>query len=142
MGHDLANGTHVELVKDQPHKFPKTRAVWAASGKKGLGAEIGPNPGASSTTPDDGEDHCPTRGSPAAPGGSQLDPVHGGRRARHHTTTDADDCDVEEILHAEPMLWLSKAKLLSTEPLAWHYVKWNQDKQCHEPTEAAPLYPM
>ena len=34
---------------------------------------------------------------------------------------------------------LSKAKLLSTEPLAWHYVKWNQDKQCHEPTEAAPL---
>ena len=34
---------------------------------------------------------------------------------------------------------LSKAKLLSTEPLAWRYVKWNQDKQCHEPTEAAPL---
>ena len=34
---------------------------------------------------------------------------------------------------------LSKAKLLSTEPLAWHYVKWNQDKQCHEPAEAAPL---
>ena len=107
VGHDLANGTHVGRRAGQgsASQVPQNQgAVWAASGKKGLGAEIGPNPGASSTTPDDGEDHCPTRGSPAAlGGGSQLDPVHGGRRARHHTTTDADDCDVEEIPHARHM---------------------------------------
>ena len=96
VGHDLTNGTHVGRRAGQgsASQVPQNQgAVWAASGKKGLGAEIGPNPGASSTTPDDGEDHCPTRDSPAAPGGgSQLDPVHGGRRARHHTATDADDC--------------------------------------------------
>ena len=162
VGHDLANGTHVGRRAGQgsASQIPQNQgAVWAASGKKGLGAEIGPNPGASSTTPDDG----------GVGGGSQLDPVHGGRRARHHTTTDADDSDVEEIraqgtckcglrqalmgallmelaarlqklgADAPAQQRLSKAKLLSTEPLAWHYVKWNQDKQCHEPTEAAPL---
>ena len=89
VGHDLTNGTHVGRRAGQgsASQVPQNQgAVWAASGKKGLGAEIGPDPGASSTTPDDGEDHCPTRDSPAAPGGgSQLDPVHGGRRARHHT---------------------------------------------------------
>ena len=144
VGHALTNGTHVGRRAGQrsASQVPQNQgAVWAASGKKGLGAEIGPNPGA----PDDGEDHCPTRDSPAAPGGgSQLDPVHGGRRARHHTATDADDCDVEEIPHARHVglrqalmgallmelvarlqklgadapaqQRLSKAKLLSTEP--------------------------
>ena len=84
VGHDLANGTHVGRRAGQgsASQVPQNQAtIWAASGQKGLGAEIGPNPGAYSTTPDDGEDHRPTRGSPATPGGgSQLDPVHGGRR--------------------------------------------------------------
>ena len=88
---------------------------------------------------------------------TQLDPVHGGRRARHHTTTDADS-DVEKIPHARNMQVRaetsanggstheasgqaaragSRAEALKGQtPLhrAPGYVKWNQDKQCHEPT--------
>ena len=84
-----------ELVKDQPHKFPKTRGQFGLRAAK------------RAWEPRSAPAQVPAQqlqmmakiiaDSPAAPGGgSQLDPVHGGRRARHHTATDADDCDVEE----------------------------------------------
>ena len=34
---------------------------------------------------------------------------------------------------------LFKVKLLSTKPFGWNYMRWNQDKQSYEATDAAPL---
>ena len=33
---------------------------------------------------------------------------------------------------------LSKVKLLCAKPLSWNYMRWNQDKQCYEATDATP----
>ena len=97
VGNDLTDGPHVGRQADQgsASQVPQNQgAIRAAHGQEGMGAEVGPNTGASSAAPN----HRPTRGSPATlGGGSQLDPVHGGRRARHHATTDADNSGVEKI---------------------------------------------
>ena len=154
-----------ELVKDQPHKFPKTRGQFGLrAAKRAWEPRSAPTQVPAQQL--HGEDHRPTRGSPAAPGGgSQLEAGELGiipqlmqttatwKKSRTQGTC---KCGLRQALmgallmelaarlqklgaDAPAQQRLSKAKLLSTEPLAWHYVKWNQDKQCHEPTEAAPL---
>ena len=157
------------MSEDELIKVPEDKgAVRTAYGQENLGAEAGPSTGASPAAANDGQDHRSARGSPAAiEGGSQLDPVHGCRRARNHTATDADNGGVEKIPHTGDLPMrsetsahgnpahggggkitkagadtpaqqrLSKVKLLNTEPLAWHYMRWKQEKQCHEPAEAA-----
>ena len=87
----------------------------------------------------------------------------------HHTTTDADNrhwkrqraknectCGLRQALMGALLLELearmaklaqdqpaqapwSEPKSCFQDPLRWQYTRWNQEKQIHEPTTAAPL---
>ena len=138
MGHDLANGTHVGRRAGQgsASQVPQNQeAVWAASGKKGLGAETGPSPGELGIIPQLMQTTATWKKSRA-----QGTCKCGLRQALMGALLMELAARLQKLgADAPAQQRLSKAKLLSTEPLAWHYVKWNQDKQCHESTEAAPL---
>ena len=173
VGHDLANGTHVGRRAGQgsASQVPQNKgAVWAASGKKGLGAEIGPNSGASSKIQMMAKiiarheaalqlleaDRSWILFMEAGELGIIPQLMQTTATWKKSRTQGTCKCGLRQALMGALLMELaarlqkleadapaqqnlSKAKLLSTEPLAWHYVKWNQDKQCHEPTEAAPL---
>ena len=95
---------------------------------------------------------------------TRLKPGRGG----HHSAAHANNCQLEEESRPwRVQLWpqaslghttheavarmqklsadqpaqqrLSKVKLLCAEPLGWNYMRWNQDKQCYEATDATPL---
>ena len=103
MGNGLTPVTNVGRRADRrpAAQIPENKgAVRTAYCQENLGAEAGPSTGASPADANDGKDHRSTRGGPAATGGgSQLDPVHGCRRAGNHTAADADNVSVEKEPH-------------------------------------------